>query len=173
MYSLSLQLPKGVGQAHVHFAVTPSAVPEQEHPVEIDLEADTLMFHPDDLDRQERKRAKVRERAILRQLRTVCTALDPAYARMGAEDGYNTPTPAELASGERSLGGSVFVSHRLATRPEVSPALATLAGVTKTLDWGTGTHFEWGPARAERELKAMRAAGQAVSLAVGRVLTAR
>jgi hypothetical protein len=172
VYSLSLHLPV-LGRAHAHFAWTPTAVPAHEHPVEIDMAADLLWSDIDALDRKDRKQAKARERAFLRRMKALCAALDPAYARMGVETGLDTPTPAELASGTELLGPSAYVSHRLAARPGTDGPLEKLAQLSKTLDWDTGTHYEWGPVRGERQLTALRAANRAVSTAVGRALAAR
>ncbi|HST83929.1 MAG TPA: hypothetical protein VLL08_19500 [Kineosporiaceae bacterium] len=173
VYGLRLRLPGAVGPASVGFATTPAAVPAQEHPVEIDMAADMLLFCLDDLDRKDRKQAKARERALLRRMKAVCAALDPAYAVVRVESGDPSPAPAVLAAGTEGLGSSAFVSHRLATRPALVAPIAALALLCKTQDWGTGTQYEWGPARADRERGALIAADRAVSLAVGRLLATR
>jgi hypothetical protein len=169
VYHLSLRLPV-VGEAVVHFARTPTAVPAQEHPVEIDMEADLLAIPYEHLERKDRNPAKAQERAFLRRLKTLCTALDPAYALMGEE--IDTPTPVELATGSRQLYSSVFVSHRLTARPGLDAPLAELTRLSKTRDWGNGTHYEWGPVRMQRDREALAAANQTASVAMGRALTA-
>lgn len=157
VYRLGLRLPV-VGETIVSFASTPTAMPAPEHPVEIGMAA----------DRADRNRSKSPARAFLNRMKALCIALDPAYALMGEE--ITIPTPAELASGSGHLGWSAFVSHRLATQPGLVAPLAELARLVKTRDWGTGTHYEWRPARTERDREALWAADQAASVAVGRAM---
>jgi hypothetical protein len=104
-------------------------------------------------------------------MKVLCTALDPGYALMGEE--ITVPTPAELASGGGNLGWSAFVSHRLISRVGLDVPLAELARLSTTRDWGTGIHYERRLVRTERDRKALWAADQAASVAVGRALTAR
>jgi len=146
-----------VGETDVRFASTPEAVPAPEHPVEVVMAA----------ERPDRNRSKDPVRAFRKLMRTLCAALDPAYALMGEE--ITVPTPAALATGWDRLGWSAFVSHRLGTGPE----LTELARLSKTQDWSTGTHYERRPVRLERDQEALWTADQAASVAVGRALVSR
>jgi hypothetical protein len=170
VYRIGLRLPV-VGEAEVTFARTPKKIPADEHPVEINMEADLVGFSYDHVDRKDRNRIKAKERAFLRQMKALCIALDPAYATMGEE--ITVAAPGELASGWGQLYSSAFVSHRLAGRPGLNARLAELAPLCKTRNWGTGTHFEWGPARREQQRDALWAANGAVSIAIGQALTSR
>jgi hypothetical protein len=71
VYRIDLCLPV-VGEAEVRFARTSRKVPADEHPVEINMEADLVGFSYDHLDRKDRTRIKAKERAFLRQMQALC-----------------------------------------------------------------------------------------------------
>ncbi|MFB9238298.1 hypothetical protein ACFFWC_22530 [Plantactinospora siamensis] len=158
-YGLDLEVP-GAGPTTVEFEATPDGPePPERHPVLVTMAADCWGIPRFAWDRDIRRRARAHQRVVLRQLRALCTTLDPAYAVLGVES--LIPTPAALAAGA-PFGGDVYFSARFPVGPVAAPA---------SLEWVTGVfHSHWFLAEGPSTLAAVaKDFGARLSTGAGRV----